>query len=86
MFSKRLYLYIAAVSLVFSAEGRYISQESNNFYNFMFFLTISSDNRRYEPLPKLYETEKSNFLSIKEGLIIRNQIKEMLEEEDYEED
>lgn len=86
MFSKRLYLYILSVGLVFSAEGKYFTQNSNDFYNFMFFLTLTSENRKYEPLPKLYNFETSNFLSVKEGLIIRNKIKEMLEEDDYEED
>ncbi len=77
---------ILYISIFFSSEYRCIFQGNDSFNSVMFFLSFTSDNKPYrESLPSVDNYISPVFLSAKDYLTIRNKIKDLLEEDAYDE-
>jgi hypothetical protein len=69
----------AAVAIIFSGEIRYTAQQENSFFGAMFYITFSTEKSSALKDIKVFEAEGgSTYLSIKESLVIRNRINEIL--------
>lgn len=74
------FVVVFFITILFSAEARYISQEDRKFYGVMFFLTFSTgEETKTKIVPEYMRNSNTTFLSIQESLRIRNKLEEILE-------